>query len=32
MELEDESIGLPIDPRRQTIRDLQIFMQSYQQE
>ena len=32
MESEAESIGLPIDPHRQTIRDLQIFIQSYQQQ
>jgi hypothetical protein len=32
MESEDESIGIPIDPHHQTIRDLQIFIQSYQQQ
>jgi hypothetical protein len=32
MESEDESLGLPIDPHHQTIRDLQIFIQSYQQQ
>jgi hypothetical protein len=32
MESEDESIGLPIDPHRQIIHDLQIFVQSYQQQ
>jgi hypothetical protein len=32
MELEDESVGFPIDPHRQMIRDLQIFIQSYQQQ
>jgi hypothetical protein len=30
MESEDESTGLPIDPHNQTIRDLQVFVQSYQ--
>jgi hypothetical protein len=32
MESEDEYVGIPIDPHRQTIRDLQIFIQSYQQQ
>jgi hypothetical protein len=32
MESEDESIGIPIDPHRQTMRDLQIFIQGYQQQ
>jgi hypothetical protein len=32
MDSEHESIGIPIDPHRQTIRDLQIFIQSYQQQ
>jgi hypothetical protein len=32
MESEDEAKGIPIDPHRQTIRDLQICIQSYQQQ
>jgi hypothetical protein len=32
MEDEVESIPFPIDPHRQTIRDLQILIASYQQE
>jgi hypothetical protein len=32
MEEEHESIPFPIDPHRQTIRDLQIFIVSYQQD
>jgi hypothetical protein len=32
MESEDESIGSPIYPHHQTIRDLQIFIQGYQQQ
>jgi hypothetical protein len=32
MESEDESIGIPIDPHHQTIRELQIFIQGYQQQ
>jgi hypothetical protein len=31
MESEDESVGIPINPHRQTIQDLQIFIQGYQQ-
>jgi hypothetical protein len=32
MESKDEAMGIPIDPHRQTIIDLQIFIQSYQQQ
>jgi hypothetical protein len=32
MESEDESVGNPIDPHRQTIQYPQIFIQSYQQQ
>jgi hypothetical protein len=32
MESENKSIGLPIDPHCHTICDLQIFIQSYQQQ
>jgi hypothetical protein len=32
MESEDEAMGIPIDPHRQTIHDLQIFIESYQQQ
>jgi hypothetical protein len=32
MEDEHKSIPFPIDPHRQTIRDLQIFIASYQQD
>jgi hypothetical protein len=32
MESEDESMGIPINPHRQTIRYLQVFIQSYQQQ
>jgi hypothetical protein len=32
MESEDESASNPFDPHRQTIQDLQILIQSYQQQ
>jgi hypothetical protein len=32
MESEEEFIGLPIDPHCQMICDLEIFIQSYQQQ
>jgi hypothetical protein len=32
MESKDETMGIPIDIHRQTICDLQIFIQSYQQQ
>jgi hypothetical protein len=32
MESEDESMVIPIDPHCQIVRDLQIFIQSYQQQ
>jgi hypothetical protein len=32
MESEEKSMGIPINPHRQTMRDLQIFIQGYQQQ
>jgi hypothetical protein len=32
MESEDEAMGIPIYPHQQMIRDLQTFIQSYQQQ
>jgi hypothetical protein len=32
VESEDEAMGIPINPHRQTIRHLHIFIQSYQQQ